>query len=67
MNSKDVRIPVLFLDFDQCGMNNHTCDSNAMCINTDGSFACTCNEGYTGDGVYCGGKHARFSEYLYTL
>jgi hypothetical protein len=29
------------------------CDDNATCNNTDGSFTCSCNAGYTGDGVTC--------------
>ena len=31
------------------------CDENADCINTDGSFECVCNPGYTGDGKDCEG------------
>ena len=29
------------------------CDSNASCSNSDGSYSCTCNTGYTGDGQIC--------------
>ena len=31
------------------------CDENATCRDTDGSFTCTCNEGYMGDGQTCEG------------
>ena len=31
------------------------CDNNATCNNTDGSFLCTCNTGYSGDGESCTG------------
>ena len=34
------------------------CDSNAVCTNTDESFNCTCNNGYTGDGFTCRGNSA---------
>merc|ERR1712205_206486 len=29
------------------------CDANAACTNTVGGFECTCDAGYTGDGVTC--------------
>ena len=41
-------------DIDECAVLN--CDPNATCTNTAGSFACTCNQGYTGDGSVCTGK-----------
>ena len=30
-----------------------TCDANASCQNTLGSFTCSCNAGFTGDGYSC--------------
>ena len=35
-------------------MNN--CDVNADCADSVGSFACTCNSGYSGNGVSCTSK-----------
>ena len=29
----------------------NSCDANATCANTDGSFDCACNMGYVGDGA----------------
>jgi hypothetical protein len=29
------------------------CDTNAACSDTDGSFTCACNSGYSGNGVSC--------------
>lgn len=30
---------------------SHDCDGNATCSDTEGSFYCMCNSGYTGSGV----------------
>lgn len=46
-----------FADIDECalpGANN--CNFNSRCNNTEGSFTCTCNRGYTGDGFTCSGN-----------
>lgn len=43
------------LDIDECETDTDNCDVNAHCNNTKGSFQCTCNTGYYGDGVLCGG------------
>ena len=32
------------------------CAEKALCMDTDGSFMCTCNIGYTGDGATCNGE-----------
>ena len=31
----------------------HNCHANADCLNTDGSFECSCKDGYEGDGNVC--------------
>ena len=35
-------------DIDECAVNADNCDRNAACINTDGSFICVCDDGYSG-------------------
>ena len=45
----------MFVDIDECS-SDHQCDSSATCYNTDGSYTCTCDSGYTGDGRTCKGK-----------
>ena len=43
------------LDLDECvGVNR--CHANAQCTNTDGSYTCSCLDGYTGNGKNCTGK-----------
>ena len=42
-------------DIDECTLNSDNCSSNAGCANIDGSYECTCNNGYDGDGVSCSG------------
>jgi len=43
-------------DINECDLETHTCHSNANCTDTDGSFNCTCREGFEGDGFNCTGK-----------
>ena len=46
-----------FTDDDEClSPNDNNCDTNAACTNTQGSFSCACNPGYSGDGQTCTGK-----------
>ncbi|XP_068737137.1 uncharacterized protein [Montipora capricornis] len=42
-------------DIDECSSENN-CDVNARCMNTIGSYNCTCKKGYQGDGRNCSGK-----------
>ena len=45
----------VFSDIDEC--LEDPCDKNATCNNTDGSFLCTCNTGYSGGGESCTGMY----------
>ena len=44
-------------DIDECTTNTHKCDANAQCNNTDGSYNCSCREGFYGDGKNCTGNY----------
>ena len=50
----------MFSDIDECSTNSYSCDVNAVCSNTAGSYACACKAGYTGDGRTCNGAIFRF-------
>lgn len=45
-------------DQDECSAEDHNCNLNADCVNTPGSYRCTCKEGFNGDGFSCIGEHA---------
>ena len=43
-------------DVDECEVDSNNCHEKSQCTNTEGSFACSCYPGYTGDGVACTSK-----------
>ena len=44
-------------DVNECEIDIlHNCHGDAQCSNTEGSFNCFCNSGYTGDGKNCTGR-----------
>ena len=46
-----------FIDLDECTDGTHNCHNIfATCQNRVGSFECSCNDGFSGDGVNCEGK-----------
>ena len=52
---------ILLLDINECSTNNGGCSVNAQCTNViGGTRTCTCNAGYTGDGIICTGKLSVF-------
>ena len=40
------------VDIDECASKD-SCDENANCLNTDGSYECRCRQGFFGDGMSC--------------
>ena len=50
----------LLIDINECSAM--PCGNNSICNNTDGSFVCTCDSGFTGDGLNCEGIWALTSK-----
>lgn len=48
--------PNSFSDTDVNECDFDSCHSNASCKNTDGSFDCACEAGFSGDGLQCESK-----------
>ena len=48
---------VFLIDINECTMGRHDCHGKASCTNLHGTFYCTCNRGYTGNGKSCSGKY----------
>ena len=40
------------VDIDECSASAHGCSKNSTCSNTDGSYMCSCQEGYE-NGTFC--------------
>ena len=43
-------------DVNECTRGTDRCHHHATCYNTEGSYTCSCNPGYTGSGRSCIGK-----------
>ena len=54
-------------DINECNDNAHDCHSDASCSNTVGSFTCSCNQGYSGDGRQCVGMFMKRFFYFYKI
>jgi len=46
-------MPTICTEIDECADQTDNCDNNATCMNLPGMFLCTCNAGYSGNGVTC--------------
>ncbi|XP_067048439.1 protein kinase C-binding protein NELL2-like [Acropora muricata] len=46
-------------DINECTSSPPACNINAQCSNTIGSYRCTCNPGYAGNGKTCTGAQFR--------
>ena len=56
LTHKITNISILMVsELDECSSDPSPCDENALCTNSDGSYSCTCKQGFTGDGTLCEG------------
>ena len=56
------------LDVNECENGDHNCGENALCTNTVEDFTCTCEPGFTGDGIDCSDQGCKInSQSLTTL
>lgn len=54
---------VSYSDINECSsFNSNNCSVNAQCTNTAGSYNCSCQGGFTGDGLSCFGKQQFINE-----
>ena len=65
-NSSLLRYDLWTADVNECTAGTDSCHSHATCHNTQGSYTCSCNSGYTGSGVSCAGR-CSYSEHITTL
>ena len=67
INMKVLNIGDLYhSDLDEFLNENDIWDENANCANTDGSYTCECDKGYTGDGNSCAGEYQQWQVRLNT-
>ena len=50
----------VYSDMNECTVGHLLCDVNANCVNTPGSYYCSCFSGFTGNGEHCTGKENLF-------
>ena len=57
----DTELPTFICctDVDECGKGTHGCHGNATCSNVIGSYNCSCEDGFSGDGFHCDGRFIR--------
>ena len=53
------------LDINECMDGTGSCDGNATCVNIMGSYSCSCQPGYSGDGITCSGRANIVIHYLF--
>lgn len=58
----------MLTDVNECTDGTAKCGENSFCQNTDGSYTCSCNQGFTGVGyIKCDGRFMEFFAVGYFL
>ena len=60
---EDIMHHIFHTDIDECTETDDLCAANGTCTNTDGSYYCTCDTGFIGNGTSCG-EHFHNEEVL---
>ena len=55
---RDSVISFLHTDINECLRGTDQCSKNATCSDTIGSYTCSCNTGFSGDGFNCNGRES---------
>ena len=67
-NDRKTKLFFVYLDTNECTEGNHDCGVNAECSNTLGSYNCTCEDGYEGNGTNCTGQsEAKVPNNVFTI
>ena len=61
-----IQCTITYTDIDECEQGTHDCNANATCMNTPGSYNCTCNFRFTGNGHNCEGMYIPMANSMLT-
>jgi hypothetical protein len=60
--NKNANNNLFISDINECKLYKSLCGEHAHCVNTLGSYRCSCDQHYIGDGIIC--LHSELNEFL---